>query len=278
MTKIYSDQRTVAEKSQITFAKTCLGVSKHVDHLAIYGELGIYPLYIDAIKSMLRYWQFIVLKSENILLKDAYNHILKTYETGESQWLNFAMIIKTLDSSSRRNDILPPSNKEIHVTISKLKKNFEVYWYNNLMSDTCRNSKHGRKLRTYRKFKNKFCKELYLTTITNSDWRRQLTRFRVSNHKLMIEIGRHKQLDVHDRICTKCALNTVEDECHFLLSCTAYGTERTKLFKTIHEVSPLIDNLTIDDQFIWLMGNQDKRIVLAVASYIFNAMKVRENH
>ena len=58
------------------------------------------------------------------------------------------------------------------------------------------------KLGTYITVKNNFGFEKYLDKIKNFEQRRTLTRFRISAHKLAIEIGRYKGIPRHDRICT----------------------------------------------------------------------------
>ena len=50
----------------------------------------------------------------------------------------------------------------------------------------------GRKLRTYALMKTEIGMEIYLTEIKNITIRTQVTKFRLSDHNLMIEIGRHK--------------------------------------------------------------------------------------
>ena len=62
------------------------------------------------------------------------------------------------------------------------------------------------------------------------------TKFRLSNHNLMIEKGRHRNVDESLRFCPFCP-NTVEDEIHFLLQCkcTCYVAHRDVLFKTVVE-------------------------------------------
>ena len=46
-------------------------------------------------------------------------------------------------------------------------------------------------------------------------YKKCLTQFRVSAHRLEIESGRYKKKTVSERICKFCNLNTVEDEVHF---------------------------------------------------------------
>ena len=51
----------------------------------------------------------------------------------------------------------------------------------------------GSKLRTYATFKNNIAFEKYLSEIKYPKIRIQISKFRLSNHKLMIETGRHKK-------------------------------------------------------------------------------------
>ena len=64
-----------------------------------------------------------------------------------------------------------------------------------------------------------------------------------SAHMLAIETGRYKGIPWHDRICTRCTDNTVEDERHFLFSCNYHTQEKEalilsplsmKIVKTFH--------------------------------------------
>jgi hypothetical protein len=45
---------------------------------------------------------------------------------------------------------------------------------------------------------------------------------RISAHNLNIETGRFYNLDRHERVCSMCNLNVVEDEYHFILQCEKY--------------------------------------------------------
>ena len=47
------------------------------------------------------------------------------------------------------------------------------------------------KLRTYAIFKESIGCEKYLSDVKNVAVRNQVTKFRLSNHRLMIEVGRH---------------------------------------------------------------------------------------
>ena len=50
------------------------------------------------------------------------------------------------------------------------------------------------RLKYYNKYKTEFCIEQYLLNIKNDKLRKQLTRFRLSAHKLAIEAGSFKKI------------------------------------------------------------------------------------
>ena len=47
------------------------------------------------------------------------------------------------------------------------------------------------KLRTYAELETKIGMETYLVNIQNTEERTQMSKFRLSNHRLMVETGRH---------------------------------------------------------------------------------------
>jgi len=270
---IYNGQKPYIEKALTKYSKILLGVNRNTDNLATYGELGIYPLYIDAIDRVMKYWNTIENRGENPLLQDAYKCIQELHRNGQDTWLTFTTNIKKMTVPLKNDSQL--NNSEIRMLKSKLKKQFELFWQNSIMNDKKSKSEHGRKLRTYREFKHWFGRETYLDIIRNTKWRISLTRFRVSAHRLMIERGRHTQTALEHRICPKCTLKAIEDERHFLCVCPFYNTERDKLMQVVKYKSPLFEQLCQVDQFCWLMSHCDEDIMLAVAEYVHRSMELR---
>jgi len=121
--------------------------------------------------------------------------------------------------------------------------------------------------------------ETYLTAINSFEIRKEFTKFRVSSHRLLIEKGRHfkPKIPLEQRLCVQCNSNEIEDEIHFLLKCSKYNKEREELMTILKSKSPLLENLNIIDQFQWIMSNTDSDIILALANYIYKAMKIKNN-
>ena len=55
-----------------------------------------------------------------------------------------------------------------------------------------------------------------------------LIKFRLSNHSLPIEAGRHRNIPYEERICTHCNEHCIGDEFHYLFECTALNDLRSK--------------------------------------------------
>ena len=103
-------------------------------------------------------------------------------------------------------------NKRIFQTLS------DVFHHNAFETIKEENSK----LRTYAIFKKNIGPESYLSQIKTPSIRTQLSKLRLSNHALMIEICRHNKIPKEIRFCPFCS-TLVETEIHFLFQCSTYS-------------------------------------------------------
>ena len=58
----------------------------------------------------------------------------------------------------------------------------------------------------------------YFGLIGKLSKRKELVKFRISNHKLRTETGTNDQIPRVNRLCPICESNQIEDESHFLIS------------------------------------------------------------
>ena len=77
---------------------------------------------------------------------------------------------------------------------------------------------------SYRLFKSEFRFEKYLD-ILNDKNRFTFCRFRTSNHRLPIEVGRWANVERHNRLCQS---REIGDEFHYVLQCPNFASERKK--------------------------------------------------
>ena len=82
---------------------------------------------------------------------------------------------------------------------------------------------HYQKREFYRSFKTDHTSSSYLDLARGTAGRRALVKLRISNHKLMIEIGRYNQTTKDNRQFPFCGCNVIEDEVHFLFQCPTYS-------------------------------------------------------
>lgn len=113
--------------------------------------------------------------------------------------------------------------------------------------------------------------EKYLTEIKNITIRIQVTKFRLSDHNLMIEKGRHNGVKAYLRFCPFCE-NEVESEIHFLLDCPVYRNIRTDLINLIERENPFFRYLQKEAKFSYLLANANQK---EVAEYIHNSFELR---
>ena len=100
-----------------------------------------------------------------------------------------------------------------------------------------------------------------------------MSKFRLSNHKLMIEKGRHLNLEKEQRICPFCP--NVEDETHFLLHCCNYMAIRENMLETVGGTLNEELNRNDDEMMLrYLLGNT--QISSVVAKYLRKTMELRD--
>ena len=126
------------------------------------------------------------------------------------------------------------------------------------------------KLRTYLKIKCNFGYEKYLDMIKEFNKRKCFAKFRVSNHKLQIELGRYtKPLTPSDlRLCDKCDLNKVEDEVHCFTECPKFATDRDSLFSIVKKYNNNFENLSAFDKLFWCFTCENSEIVQQLSCFL----------
>ena len=107
--------------------------------------------------------------------------------------------------------------------------------------------------------------------IKNTEHRRQVTKFRLSDHKLRIETGRFENISEKNRFCPFCP-NMIENEVHMLLACPIYKRGRKNLLDTVSTENPEFTSYPDDEKFVFLMKN----ISPVVAKYIAASLEIRE--
>ena len=170
---------------------------------------------------ILKYIFYIQSKDEESLVKTASLMSFDLHCNGKhsfhSYLMNMSQYFKLPDFNPDLLDIAM-----VKSYVSSMKQEYISYWQNTLQ--------HSQKLEFYRSFKTDHTSSSYLDLTRGTAGRRALVKLRISNHKLMIEIGRYNQTTKDNRHCLFCGCNVIEDKVHFLFQCPTYSVIRNKFY------------------------------------------------
>ena len=93
----------------------------------------------------------------------------------------------------------------------------------------------------------------------------------------MIEKGRHHRpsLERSERKCPHCK-DIIEDECHFITSCSLYLTEREELYAEVRKSAMNFDEIPTNIQkFIFILSNENIDVLNKLAAYVYKSFAIR---
>jgi hypothetical protein len=105
----------------------------------------------------------------------------------------------------------------IESTKLRLTNQFKQNWHSTLQI--------SRKALSYRLFKSNCRFKKYLDVLNDKN-RFTFCRFRTSNHRLSIEVGRWTNVERRNRLCQLCQSCEISDELHYVLQCPNFVAER----------------------------------------------------
>ena len=102
-----------------------------------------------------------------------------------------------------------------------------------------------------------------------------MTKFRISDHKLNIEKGRHKAMRREERHCQTCKTIAVESEEHLLLECNSYSNYRNKLFNMINKCDLKFRFFSDREKIRYLCASNENTIIIALPQFLQGALLER---
>ena len=238
------------------FLKYLLGVNNSCSLTATLGELGEFPLMLYGFVRLLKFWHRTAKLSGNILVRQALD-IQKRY-SDQFEWLSSVKFILKLIGMDEHFD--NPDNVTVDsfskICLTKLKQICVKQWRMRLANES--------KLRFYRLFKTEFNFENYLEIVPHFPLRKVITKFRCSDHRLEIEIGRHRKIPINQRICKMCT-SGIESEEHFLRWCPKLKQLRDKYLG--HPINFI--------HWVAILKCSDKNMTFNLGNYINKALKLR---
>ena len=245
------------ENVHMRFCKDILGVQKQTTNVGVLLELGEIPISIFAKKQCIKNFHRIhfIKNANSIVLSSLSNPLNK--ET----WLN---PIKTcLDKIG-----IGLSNPYL-IYERSFERMRDIFYQESFFNI----KKENNKLRTFAKVKIKIGLETYLKKCNKINNRIAISKFRLSNHGLMIEKGRHLQIDKSLRFCPFCP-TLVESEEHFLLECRIFTSQRMVMLDKIKDFDGKFKDMQQHDKFIYLLTEENA--IHHVGTFLHDAFTLRK--
>ena len=248
---------------QTKFLKQVLGVQIQTTNVGVLLETGELPMINHAKKHCIKNWVRLMRNKGNNLSQMSLNDAME----GGLIWIE--NIKKELFSVGLGNIFLSVKNATDHIEHIYFQRINDIFH----QLSFAKIREKGSKLRTYGLFKEDIGYEKYLTEVTSVQKRVALTKFRLSNHTLMIEKGRHLKIENNKRYCPFCP-NLIEDEIHFLFICKTFEKHRKIFLKNIEPiVGSAYFRISSESKLVRMMT--DPLLIKITAEYVQNTMEIR---
>ena len=253
------------EKVHIAFCKYILGVKKNASNLAARCELGRLPVESCIKTQTLLYLNRFNRNDLNPLLLEAFELTKILDQEGIYTWYTYAK------QSQEETDI---SYQEIN-SQSKAKNQYKrsvKTFYENLFYKKLNKIEDNSKLFLYKSLKLTLDQELYLDH-PNFNFRKNITKMRISDHNLFIEKGRYSNIPRDERTCSSCKV--VEDEKHFLIECKINENFREAFLIFLYTEYPELNNMNNCIKLKHILNPSTPSQVNKLGSYIKKSLELR---
>ena len=215
------------------FLRIQMGLPRFAPSIAIRGDSGLFPLYIEGVARTVVFWNRISKAPLKSLLGVALETQVQMAATNYDCWLSE---LREVCSDVFAGSSVGTMTKE--AILEGLKQDYRNHWYQTLWQ-TGGDKAISTHLKWYRQFKANMGKEAYLSG-PKSDIQTAMARLRVGGHDLPIETGRWGGIEASRRFCLECNMNEVGNEWH-LFRCPAlkkwrpndanWGTSKRQIIK-----------------------------------------------
>ena len=265
------------EKVHTDYMKQTLGVKQQTTHLTLYGDTGRYPLVIKHQEMVLKYWfRLLSLNNDNPLRK-MYSDLVLLDAQGHNTWCRGVKhILKSVNHEHLWHSQDKLDDVRVHKTLMHgikigLLETYKTHWENEVKNTV----KHP-KLRTYNLYKTSHEKEPCVFENFDNMYKRCISKFRVSSHRLRIETGRYENLPIEERLCVYCTGEHIDDEIHLLTECKYHNEERKLLFECAKQNIPGFSELQDSkDIFIQIMSTHIKSVLICLGKFLYSCFKKR---
>ena len=240
-----------------------MGVGKYTPNDAVQGDMGWKPVCVRQWSDIFRHWSRL-LKMDNDRLN--FKVFEWSFNEASRNRKNWCFKVKKKLEELQINEFFridePICKTDLTLIENTIIDRFILDWKQRLLSYD-----HGKKLRTYKCFKNEYCTENYILCHMPKRYRSAFAKFRCGVAPLRIETGRYERLQVNERVCFNCN-NMIEDEEHVLLHCPLYSSERFMLFEYARMFYQDFDVLTDKDKLIHILQDSNMCWMSAKICYL----------
>ena len=252
------------ERVHTQFIKRLLGLNRSTTNILARSEVGKFPLQSQIIERNINYLKYVNSK-HNELVKQALTYEQTKTGTRVTMENSLSKVINDLTPVLNNQPILDIPKYKLRKTLFELQQN---KWLTNIHASS--------KADTFKTFKTRSKFETYLCDVSNRKHRVAMTKFRTSDHRLMIEQGRRTRprKERHERTCPHCS-TTIEDECHFLTNCSMYKN-RDEIFSKLEQLNPCLINMNNGIRFQFLLSQEDTETNKILAATIHEWFNTRD--
>ena len=278
----------VPERINQRLCRLLLSVHRKSSRLAVLGELGRYPLLVHSLADAITYSQSLRLRPPGTLVARAFREMEDMAAAGKECWLGKVVRIKELLDIQDLSPNVYPQNRQV---LNVIKSKFDRFYLDEINREKLgEDGLNHNKLRFYCTLKGCFRPEFYIEKLHNREQRAELSRLRISAHRLGIELGRRTvpPKPLHLRTCQYCPISdnpdnhrNIDDERH-LFECSTFANQQRCLFAKINRVVSNFNDLEFESKIKTLLcpvNTVAAKLVNKYIKIIFNARaKLDDGH
>ena len=255
------------EKIHILFCKRYIGLHQNTADFFALSECGRHPLAVSYMSQCVKYWVRVIQMPNHRYPKQCYNMLRPHAAVGKVNWASNvrSLLYKYGFGYAWEADTIGNSVQFICSFKQRIKDCF--------MQELHSHIDDSPKALYYKHFKSSLKAEHYLNIDLPYMYKKILSNFRCSSHCLMIEKGRHQNIERSLRFCPLCLRRNayvIEDEFHFFFVCPIYAEIRNIYFK-----ADWIRNIITPHKFYEIMSRADTSSILAVSKFLVSAFRYR---
>ena len=214
------------ETFYLKFLKRALCVKRSTNTCMVLAETRQYPLAVDIQLNMVKLWIKILTCDKDQLIWIAYDSMLKSkvHLSNSKCWTRKIqeLLFRVGFGYIWENQMVPDVKKFLNMLKQRLQDIHIQECYSSIENNS--------RCMLYKHLKPVYSMENYLKCNYHRDFRQYLTKLRLSSHKFLVERGRwvKPKINYHERLCTLCDENDIEDEYHILMKCKYFVNLREK--------------------------------------------------